>query len=92
MILAIVSIAAVALFVAALLLVFSSQESSESEYRRDYAKDMAYLLWGDGADDELEWRIAAAQADSRAYGSVSLREEGEAWRSTLCHGPDDCHN
>lgn len=44
--------------------------------------------------EDLEWSIAAAQSYSRTgqYGNVSLREEGEAWRSTLCHGPDDCHN
>jgi hypothetical protein len=42
--------------------------------------------------DDIEWAIGAAQAYSRngQYGSVSLREEGEAWRSTLCHGPGEC--
>jgi hypothetical protein len=42
--------------------------------------------------DGLEWRITTAQPQSRVseHGNVSLREEGEAWKGTLCHGPNDC--
>jgi hypothetical protein len=85
MILAIVSVLAVALFAAEELLTLVRQEyGNGSEDRRQYAEDMAYLLWGE--------ETGALYMDQGGYGNVSLQQEGEAWRSTLCHGPDDCSN
>ena len=84
MILAIVSVLAVALFSAAVLLALTAHESSAAQDRKHYAEDMAYLLWGE--------ETGALYKEQGGYGSVSLEEEGEAWRSTLCHGPNDCHN
>ena len=81
MILAIVSVLAVVFFTTALLLTYKYGDVPVSQPDHNYS-------------DDIEWSIAAAQAYSRngRYGNVSLTEEGEAWRSTLCHGPDDCHN
>jgi hypothetical protein len=62
--------------------------------RKWWRKLAATPVGGHSYSDDIEWSIAAAQSYSRTgrYGNVSLQQEGEAWRSTLCHGPDDCRN